>query len=210
MNTYEKASKILWNNTDINQEVAQKALNLLNSREIDFGDLFFERSVAEGFFLEEGIVKGGSFTISQGVGVRAVLGAKSGFAYSDVLDEKSLMEACSAAHSISHGHSCNRENIVVSTKETKPLYVDDDPIAAMDKARKAEILEILDKKARALDPRVVQVMGSLNCSYSTTMVMPTDGSARSDIKPICNITVSVVMEHNGRKEEGVAATGGAV
>ncbi|MBQ3883778.1 MAG: metalloprotease TldD [Succinivibrio sp.] len=210
MNTFEKASKILWNNTDINLEVAQKALNHLNSREIDFGDLFFERSVAEGFFLEEGIVKGGSFSISQGVGVRAVLGAKSGFAYSDVLDEKSLMEACSAAHSISHGHSCNREKIVVSTKETKPLYVDDDPIAAMDKARKAEILEILDKKARALDPRVVQVMGSLNCSYSTTMVMPTDGPARSDIKPICNITISVVMEHNGRKEEGFAATGGAV
>ena len=210
MSTFEKAAEILWSNSDISFENATKALNHLNSRKIDFGDIFFERSVSEGFFLEEGIIKGGSFSISQGVGVHAVLGAKSGFAYSDVLDSKSLMEACSAAHCISQGHECNSVRIEPSVKKTVPLYVEDDPITSMDRAKKAAILEILDKKARALDPRVVQVIGSLNCSHSTIMVMPTDAQVRCDIKPMCNISVSVVMESNGRREEGFSATGGAV
>ncbi len=210
MNSYEKTTEILWKNSDITSESALKALNYLNSRKLDFGDLFFERSVSEGFFLEEGIIKGGSFNISQGVGVRGVIGAKTGFAYSDVLDNKSLMEACDAAQCISQGHNSNGIQIGHKVKKTVPLYVDDDPIESMTREKKAAILEILDKKARALDPRVIQVMGSLNCSHSTTLVMPTDGPARYDIKPMCNLSVSVVMEHNGRREEGFASTGGAV
>lgn len=210
MNTFEKTSNILWGNTDITLESAQKALNVLNSRKIDFGDIYFERSVSEAFFLEESIIKGGSFDISQGVGVRAVLGAKTGFAYSDVLDNKSLLESCNAAHSISQGHSCQSKEITVSTKKTNALYVDDDPIFSMDRAKKAAILEILDKKARECDPRIIQVTGSLACSYTTTLVMPTDAPTRYDIKPIANISVSVIMESNGRRETGSAATGGAV
>ena len=100
MDNYEKTKSILWGNSDISQESANKALQLLCERKIDFGDLFFERVVSESFSLEEGIVKGGSFNISQGVGVRAIDGTKTGFAYSDVLDNKSLYEACFAFNGV--------------------------------------------------------------------------------------------------------------
>ena len=100
MNSFEKTFGILLNNSDITVESAYKALNILNSRNIDFGDIFFERTVNEGFSLEEGIIKAAYYTIEQGAGVRAVNQAKTGFAYTQTLDNKSLTEACLAAHSI--------------------------------------------------------------------------------------------------------------
>lgn len=210
MDNYEKTKSILWGNSDITHESANKALQLLCERKIDFGDLFFERVVSESFSLEESIVKGGSFNISQGVGVRAIDGTKSGFAYSDVLDNKSLYEACSAAHSISKGHNCNGININKGVKKTNALYVSDDPIFSMNRSQKAKILEILNAEARALDPRVVQVMAGLSCTHRTTLVMPTDNPSRYDIKPMVHLSVSVVMEKDGRREVGYASAGGAI
>ncbi|MGN1280369.1 MAG: metalloprotease TldD [Succinivibrio sp.] len=210
MSSFEKVKNILWKNSDITEESTLKALNTLNSRNIDFGDLFFERVVSEGFSLEEGIIKGGSFNISQGVGVRAVSGTKTGFAYSDVLDNRSLMEACNAAHSISSGHNCNSIEIKKDVKDSKALYVGDDPIFSMERSEKAAVLEVLDKEARKLDPRVIQVIANLSCSHRTTLIMPTDSPIRYDIKPIVHISVTVVMESNGRRENGSASAGGAI
>ena len=209
MSTYEIAKNTLFSNGDVTEESAIKSLNLLNSREIDFGDLFFERTVSESFSLEEGIVKGGSFSISQGVGVRAVCGTKTGFAYSDVIDNKSLEEACKAAHSIAKGHNCQRAQIALNVKPSVALYVQDDPVLSMSREKKTSILTILDKAARALDPRIVQVMASVSCCHSTTMVMPTDAPTRADIKPFARISINVVMEKDGRREEGSASAGGA-
>jgi TldD protein len=209
MNSYEKTAGILWANSDITTESVVKSLGILTKKKIDFGDIFFERNVAEGFYLEESIVKGGSFGIDQGVGIRAVLGAKTGFAYSDVLDNKSLYEACNTANCISSGYNSESVHISHKVKPTVPLYVDDDPIFSMTRDEKAQILEKLDKKTRSIDNRIVQVFASLHCSHSTVLVFPTDGPARYDIKPMCNLTVTVVMEENGRREEGFAAAGGA-
>lgn len=210
MSNFEKVKNILWRDCDITEESAITALNTLNSRNIDFGDLFFERVVSESFSLEESIIKGGSFNISQGVGVRAVNGPKTGFAFSDVLDKKSLMEACYAARSISSGHNCDKVEIKSSVKDTKALYVDDDPIFSMERSQKAAILEILDKEARKLDPRVIQVMASLSCKHRTTLIMPTDAPTRYDIKPTVHLSVTVVMESNGQRETGSSSAGGAV
>ena len=91
---FKKASSVLLDPADIDRNFLDKALSELASRKIDFGDMYFEKNVTESFFLEEGIVKGGSYDISKGVGVRAVLGEKTGFAYSDVIDKTSLIEAC--------------------------------------------------------------------------------------------------------------------
>ena len=210
MNTFEKAKNIFWSNNDINEQTITEALNLLTKRNIDFGDIFFERVVSEGFSLEEGIVKGGSFNISQGVGVRAVAGAKIGFAYSDVLDKKSLLESCSAAHSISQGHNCNCVCINNNVKSVPPLYVEDNPIDSLSREQKVAILETLDKCARSLDPRIVQVIANLSCAHRTTLILPTDDDFSADIKPIVHISISVVMEKDGRREIGSASAGGAI
>ena len=210
MNTFEKAKNIFWSNNDINEQTITEALNLLTKRNIDFGDIFFERVVSEGFSLEEGIVKGGSFNISQGVGVRAVTGAKIGFAYSDVLDKKSLLESCSAAHSISQGHNCNCVCINNNVKSVPPLYVEDNPIDSLSREQKVAILETLDKCARSLDPRIVQVIANLSCAHRTTLILPTDDDFSADIKPIVHISISVVMEKDGRREIGSASAGGAI
>lgn len=210
MNTLEKTTSIIFNNSDITLDNAYIALNILNSRNIDFGDIFFQRTVNEGFSLEEGIIKTSYYTIEQGAGVRAVKGAKTGFAYTQALDSKSLTEACEAAHSIDSGRRCDGIEIKSDVKKTEQLYVEDNPVTSMDKNQKVAILQILDKTARSLDPRVTQVLASINCCHTARIVMPTDDALRYDIKPTVNISVSVIMEQNGKRESGGSSGGGAV
>ncbi|MGN0902510.1 MAG: PmbA/TldA family metallopeptidase, partial [Succinivibrio sp.] len=210
MTNFDDVQKQLWNNSDITFESATKAINLIRQRDIDFGDLYFERAVSEAFSLEEGIVKGGSFNISQGVGVRAVKGGKTGFAYSDVLTQKDLEEACLAARSITNGHSCSSINVTSSVKNSPVLYTSDDPIRSLSREQKAMLLLQLDKEARSLDPRITQVMANVSCLHCTRLVMPTDKEACFDIKPTVHISITVIMEHNGRRESGSASAGGAI
>lgn len=210
MVNYDSVCKKIFSDSDITEESCLKALNILNSRDINFGDLYFEHMVSQSFALEEGIVKGGSYSITRGVGVRAIKDGKTGFAYSDVLDNKSLIEACKAAHSITKGHRCDNTQINrLNRIESKQLYTEINPIDTVSNEKKAAILEILDKKARALDPRVTQVMANLACAHKNTIIMPTDSSMRYDSKPFVRISVVVVMEANGRIEKGSASTGGA-
>ena len=204
-----KAQNILLKNSDIDHAEILKSLDLLNARSIDFGDLFFERVSSESFVLEEGIIKGGSFDISQGVGVRAVSGAKTGFSYSDVLDVNSLHEACLAARSISNkeGNGINLSPRIINNIQ---LYSDDDPLLSISREQKIKILEKINELARASDPRVTQVMASLSSSYRVIMVCRTDGNISFDIKPTVCLAANVTMESNGRRETGFGASGGAL
>ncbi len=207
---FEKARKLLWSGTDLSVEDVSRAAALLTERNIDFGDLFFSNSVSEGFSLSEGIVKGGSFDIARGVGVRAVVGGKTGFAYSDDLNKKALQDACLAARSITSGAACDAVCVAYKSPEKlTPLYIDDNPIDGMTREEKVKILETLDKTARAADPRVIQVMAHLGCSHKTKMVFTTEGKLSCDIKPIVHLSVTVVMQQKERREEGFAAMGGA-
>lgn len=208
MQNQQLCERILFNNSDLSVQQAAAALQILGERTLDFGDLFFEHSANESFVLEESIVKSGSFDIRQGVGVRAVHGAKTGFAYSDSLDLKSLQEACKAARTISSEQGQGLE-IKVRAQPVKALYSADNPISSYSREEKAAILERLDREARALDPRVTQVMAALNCSYRVVLILDTDGRLSCDIKPVCSISVEVVMEQKGRRERGQASAGGA-
>ncbi|MCR5536462.1 MAG: metalloprotease TldD [Succinivibrio sp.] len=205
----DKASALLWQGSDLDEQICAQAISQLNARNIDFGDLFFSRHVSESFSLEEGIVKGGSFDINQGVGVRAVIGGKTGFAYSDVLDKNSLMAAVSAARSISSGQRADKVNVTPQYQPFNPLYIDADPIASTPREHKIAALETLDRLTRKQDQRVIQVMASLNCSNQVRMVFTTDGRLTCDYKPISQLVLSIVMEQNGRRERGFAAAGGA-
>ena len=202
--------EILFKNSDLNLNCISQGIETLYSRQIDFGDIFFERLTSESFSLEEGLIKGGSFDISQGVGVRAVAGAKTGFAYSDVLDVESLQEACLAARSISHGISCPRACVTPKAFRGKELYPPSSPIDSLSREEKTGILEYIDKKARSADPRIVQVMAGLSCLHRVILIMDTDGRLSCDIKPLVSLSVNVIMKQQSRRESGFAAAGGAI
>ncbi len=204
----QKAHDILLKNSDIDDAAIIHSLELLQERHIDFGDLFFERVSSESFVLEEGIIKGGSFDISQGVGVRAIIGGKTGFSYSDVLDKNSLKEACLAARSISSVNT-TVPKIAITPYAVKPLYSDEDPLLSMSRDSKIKLLEAIDEMIRAEDKRVTQVIASLNSSYRVILVARTDGQLAYDIKPIVSVAANVTMEHNGKRENGFGSAGGA-
>ena len=185
-----------------------EALGALYQRSIDFGELYFERLVHESFYLEEGIIKAGSYDIDQGVGIRALAGEKTGFAYSDVIDKKSVLDACAAARSISAGHNAQRVQVrTASVRE--PLYVADNPILSWERERKTAFLQALDQAARAADPRVSQVTANLSASYKMFLLASTDGRLCADVKPVIHVSVTAVLEQEGRRESGFAARGGA-
>lgn len=192
----------------IDEQTIKQSLSLLNERKIDFGDLFFEHTIAEGFSLEEGIVKNGAFSIHSGVGVRAVLGEKCGYAYSDVIAKNALLDACRAARSISHGHSCERA-CVLSKQERTPLYVADNPISNISSEQKIALLHKVNQMARDADPLVEQVNVSLKQQHRLIMVIDTDGHISVDIKPVVQLAVYVMLKQGEQRESGFAAMGGA-
>ena len=139
-----------------------RALAEIKAHKVDEADLYFQYTRHEGWSLEEGIVKTGSFSIDQGVGVRAVSGEKTAFAYSDDISEASLMDAARTVRTISSVAQVRRTK--VATKKiaaSRSLYNGLDPIASLDSTAKVKLLERVEKLARAKDPRVAQVMAGL-------------------------------------------------
>jgi len=174
---------------------------------IDYADLYFQYGRAESWSLEEGIVKSGSFSIDQGVGVRAVSGDKTAFAYSDEISMAALEDAARATRAIA---SLGKQQSVPMLKSGKPhgLYLPHDPIASLDAASKVELLERLERYARTLDPRVTQVMAGLVGEYELVLVARSDGLLNADIRPLVRLSLQVIVESNGKREQGSAGGGG--
>lgn len=196
----------------IDDSFLAKCLSLLAERQIDFGDLFFEHVISEAFGLEEGIIKGGSFNITSGVGVRTIWGEKCGFAYSDVIEPNAILEACKAARSISSGQNCQRVAIAsehLYAQELKALYVPDNPLESLGRDQKIALLKQIDEIARAADPRVEQVNAHLAQMHRLMLVANTDGTVSADIKPVVQLNATVVLGQGDMRETGFAATGGA-
>jgi TldD protein len=159
--------------------------------------------------LEEGIVKTGSFSIDQGVGVRAVSGEKTAFAYSDDISMASLMDAAHTVRSIaSAGLNASTKVPVRVIAPSRQLYHGEDPIGSLDSTAKVQLLERLEQQARAKDPRVVQVMAGLASEYDVIMVARADGTLAADVRPLVRLSLSVIVEQNGRRESGSAGGGG--
>jgi TldD protein len=159
--------------------------------------------------LEEGIVKTGSFSIDQGVGVRAVSGEKTAFAYSDDISMASLMDAAHTVRSIaSAGLNASTKVPVRVIAPSRQLYHGEDPIGSLDSTAKVQLLERLEQQARAKDPRVVQVMAGLASEYDVVMVARADGTLAADVRPLVRLSLSVIVEQNGRRESGSAGGGG--
>jgi TldD protein len=174
---------------------------------VDYADLYFQYSRAESWSLEEGIVKSGSFHIDQGVGVRAVSGDKTAFAYSDDITLNALEDAALATRAIAR-QGGKQKAAHLHAGKTHELYLPHDPIATLKAEQKVALLEKLERMARALDPRVTQVMANLAAEYDVVLVARNDGLMSADIRPLVRLSLQVIVEGNGRREQGSAGGGG--
>ncbi|MGI6407611.1 MAG: metalloprotease TldD [Gammaproteobacteria bacterium] len=174
---------------------------------VDAGDLYFQRRMTESWALEEGIVKQGSFNLDQGVGVRALAGEKAGFSYSNSIDLPALLQAAQASRSI----VCSGARAAVQPLLKQPvtrLYPEDTPLHVLTAEAKVELLKQLDAYARSLDARVSQVSLNLVGAWEHVLVAALDGTLATDIRPMVRCNVSVIVEHNGRRERGSYGGGG--
>jgi len=206
-NAFETASAVLLAPHALDEHRLQQVFGEIMAHRVDYADLYFQYSRSESWSLEEGIVKSGSFNIDQGVGVRAVSGEKTAFAYSDDISLAALQSAARATRAIASQGTAGSA-AVARRGDPLALYAPQDPLASLDAQSKVKLLERLEQAARRIDPRVTQVMASLAGEYEVVMVARSDGMQAADIRPLVRLSLQVIVEADGRREQGSAGGGG--
>lgn len=192
---------------DLNLENLQSSLNDLCRSHIDYGDLYFKNSISESWYIEDGIVKNGQYAIQQGVGVRAISGEKTGFAYSDEISPIALRQSVRAARSIVRVGQNQKAKIITESK-CNQLYLPLNPVKTLERDQKIKLLQDLDAYARGKCTYIKQFTASISCSYDNVLIAATDGTLAADIRPLVRLSCSVVVEKNGRTESGYCGGGG--
>jgi TldD protein len=201
------AEALLLGGSALDRARLDRVLASIHSHDVDFADLYFQQSRFESWSLEEGIVKSGAFSIDRGVGVRAVTGERQAFAYSDDISARALDEAAVAVRAIGRqGQSAVAP--LARSGGAHALYSTADPVASLGEAQKVALLERLERKARALDARVVQVMASLAGEHETVLIARSDGVLAADVRPLVRVSITVIVEEGGRREQGYSGGGG--
>ncbi len=206
-NALDTAENTLLTQRGLGLNDVQKTLDQLILPSIDQADLYFQSSHSESWVLEDGIVREGSYNIDQGVGVRAISGDKTGFAYSDEIVLPALTQAATAARSIA-SHGDNGQLQAWHKTSTPILYSDKDPLNSVTTEEKINLLKQLDQAARQKDPRVKQVMIGLTGSQSTILVANSEGMLCGDVRPLIRLNINVIVEEDGRIEKGGSGGGG--
>ncbi|WDS37338.1 metalloprotease TldD [Pseudoxanthomonas sp.] len=191
----------------LDQTGLDRAFGTLLGPGIDFGDLYFQHARRESWTVEDGIVKDGAHSIEQGVGVRAISGEKTGFAYSDDINSAALLAAAGSARAIARDGASHAPRTLVRG-QGRALYAPEDPVDAMGNDDKVAALRAVDKFLRAADPRVQQVSVSLSGGVDTVLIARSDGVLASDVRPLVRLNIQVIVEQNGRRESGYAGYGG--
>jgi len=192
---------------DLETAKLARVFGSLLSRRLDYADLYFQYSRSESWSLEEGIVKSGSFSIDQGVGVRAIAGEKTAFAYSDEISLPALEDAAKATRAIARSGG-NRHPLKARKGTGLQLYQPVDPLASLSDTQKVKLLERIEGLCRARDPRIVQVMASLAAEYEVVLVARSDGMLAADVRPLVRLSLQVIAEAGGRREQGSSGGGG--
>ena len=165
---------------------------------VDYADLYFQVSRQESWTVEDRIIREGSFSLDQGVGVRAVSGEKTGFAYSDELVLPALEHAASAARAIARkGESKSLQ--AWQKADSSALYPALDPTASITDVQKTTMLAEIEAATRDLDSRVEQVIISLSSNQDLVLVAASDGTLAADVRPLVRLNVSVILEQDGRR-----------
>jgi len=194
---------------DLDESQLAQALAEVFTHRVDYADLYFQYTRSEGWSLDEGIVKSGSFSIEQGVGVRAVSGEKTAFAYSDAIGLDALLSAARATRTIARA-GAGRVKVAhrMAPSSGHSLYRMSDPIASLDSTAKVALLHKVEKLARSRDPRIVQVMAGLAAEHDVVLVARSDGVVAADVRPLVRLSVTVIAESDGRREQGTGGGGG--
>ena len=206
-NHYATAEQYLLAPYDLSSRKLEGVFGELFGHRLDYADLYFQYARSEAWSLEEGIVKSGSFNIEQGVGVRAISGEKTAFAYSDDISLPALTSAARATRAIASAGS-EKTLSLMSGAGTPTLYAAADPIASLADTEKVKLLERLEQFARAEDSRVKEVMAHIAGSWETILVARSDGHLAADVRPLVRVSVSVIMEQDGKREQGSSGGGG--
>ncbi len=197
------------NPAGLDETLLNKVLSGTMKGGVDYADLYFQISRNESWMLEDGQIREGSFNVDQGVGVRAISGEKTGFAYSDELLSPALQEAANSARAIVRQ---GQENTVKAWSRSNPkiLYKNDDPTISIDDSKKIKLLQDIDSATRDLDENIEQVIVGLASSQDLILVASSDGTIAADIRPLVRLNISVIMEKNGHREQGYAGGGARV
>jgi TldD protein len=203
MNSVEKS---LLSDSHIDDEVLSKTLNSMMGRQVDYADLYFQASQHETWVLEDGIVKEGSYNIERGVGVRAISGEKTGFAYSDDITPEALQKAADAAKGIADSGTGATVK-AFSRQSPIQIYQSVEPLGSLTQEQKIDLLHQVEAHARQVDTRVTQVIASLSGVYEIVLVSASDGTYGTDIRPLVRLNCSVLVEENGKRERASAGGG---
>lgn len=204
------AKDLLLKPASLDESTLEKLIRSMMHRHVDDADLYFQSSSYESWYLEDSEVKSGSYSIDRGVGIRAVSGDKTGYAYCDDILLPAMQRAAEAARSIAFTGTKPAQSILVAGAPIT-RYAGINPIEGMSKQEKIALLEAIDKEARQIDPRVIQVNASLSGCFEVVMVAGIHGEMTADIRPLVSINVSVIVEDkNGRRESARSGGGGRV
>jgi len=203
MNSVEKS---LLSDSHIDDEMLSKTLKSMMSRQVDYADLYFQASQHESWVLEDGIVKEGSYNIERGVGVRAISGEKTGFAYSDDISPEALQKAADAAKGIADSGTGATVQ-AFSRQSPIQVYQSVEPLGSLTQEQKIDLLHQVEAHARQVDSRVKQVIASISGVYETILISASDGTYGTDIRPLVRLNCSVLVEDNGKRERASAGGG---
>jgi len=205
--SFAVAEKMILAPSGLDERRLSQVLDTVMSRGVDYADLYFALTREESWSLEDGIVKEGAHSIEQGVGVRAISGEKTGFAYTDEVLLPALLEASDAARAIARSGGKNGVK-AWQRPLTHRLYLPLDPLDAIKDEDKVAWLMRIDADTRRLDPRVKQVMASLAAVHEIVLIASSDGTLTADVRPLVRMNVSVIVEQGGRREQGYSGGGG--
>jgi len=208
MNLMDIAEASLLAPYELDTSKLDKVFDHLVGPKTDLADLYFQSKRSEGWVLEDSIIKSGSYNINQGVGVRAVSGEKSGFAYSDEISMDALLASAKSASAISKAGQNGRVKSWERQSAFKPLYTPENPLDTLSEVEKIELLKLADTTARAASPYVEQVIANIVAVHETILVADHNGHLSADVRPLVRMSVTVIIEKDGKRESAGSGGGG--
>ncbi len=208
INALATAQSVLLDPWGLSESDMARALGEIFTHKVDYADLYFQYTRSEGWSLEEGIVKTGSFSIGQGVGVRAISGEKTAFAYSDALSPEALLSSARTVRTIGRQGGGRQRVVSGQARKEHDLYPAIDPVNTLSAPDKVALLGRVETMARAADPHIIQVMASLGAEYDVILVAGSDGRLAADVRPLVRLSLTVIAERDGRREMGHGGGGG--
>lgn len=203
----QEVEQSLLSQAGIGQQELSQTLSTIAKRDVDYADIYFQSCWHESLVLEDSIIKDGSFNIDRGVGIRAVAGEKTGFAYSDQINLDALTQSAKAARGIVQQGGEGR--VKAFTTQTAPqFYAPINPLNSLDKKQKIALLEEVDAYIRAKEPLVQEVSASISGVYEQMLVAALDGTYAADIRLLVRLSISVLVQRGDKRERGSAGGGG--